>query len=179
MKLCNSSSIKAAIVCGYGNIIDDNLLQYINSVVNHIKQYQIHTLILSGGCSFTQSTVSEAELMQQLIREKLPDINIILETQALTTLHNCLYSKEKLNDIDVEHIYIFCDRIRWLKTFLLSKMIFKTYFYKIIPIGRKENILIYLMQFPSMIVQILAVIFPIFEKLVFQSKKTWIQKTRS
>ncbi|MBD2482704.1 ElyC/SanA/YdcF family protein [Planktothrix sp. FACHB-1365] len=173
--------MKVGIVCGYGNIVDDNLTDYLDFVISHIKEEKIDQLILSGGCSFTKSPISEAQLMKQLITNKISDIDLFLEEKSLTTLHNLLYSKEFLDNLEnnqIQAIYIYCDQVRYFKINCLAKIIFRDYPIKVIKSQRKENILIYSAQIPSLFIQCLGAIFPNIEKKILINKKKWIQKYR-
>ncbi|WP_254174025.1 ElyC/SanA/YdcF family protein [Planktothrix pseudagardhii] len=173
--------MKIGIVCGYGNIVDDNLKNYIDLVIFYITEDKIDKLILSGGCSFTGSNISEAQLMKELIRTKILDIDICLEEESLTTLHNLLYSKRFLDNLEyyqIQAIYIYCDQVRYFKINCLAKIIFRDDPVKIIKLQRKEKPLIYLAQIPSLFIQCLAAIFPNIEKHILINKKKWIQKYR-
>lgn len=173
--------MKVGIVCGYGNIVDENLKNYIDLVICYIMENKIDQLILSGGCSFTKSNISEAQLIKELIRTKILDIDIFLEEESLTTLHNLLYSKRFLDNLEnnkIQDIYIYCDQVRYFKINCLAKIIFRDYPVKIIKLQRKENLWIYLVQIPSLFIQCLGAIFPDIEKQILINKKKWIQKYR-
>jgi hypothetical protein len=173
--------MKVGIVCGYGNIVDDNLTDYLDFVISHIKEEKIDQLILSGGCSFTKSHISEAQLMKQLITNKISDIDLFLEEKSLTTLHNLLYTKLILDNFEynqIQVVYIYCDQVRYLKIICLAKIIFQSYPVKIVKSQRKENLFIYLAQIHSLFIQCLGAIFPSIEKQILINKKKWIQKYR-
>lgn len=172
--------MKVGIVCGYGNLLDDNLINYIGCVVKSANKYEIDCLVLSGGCSFTTSNTSEAQLMLRLIRQDSFETKIFLEEKALTSLHNLLYSKQLVEKLDLttDLLYIFCDSIRYFKVWLLSKIIWKGKPVKIIKVGRKEPLIIYLVQLPSIAIQCLGAISPKVEKILLASKQKWIDKYR-
>lgn len=172
--------MKLGIVCGYGNILDENLRIYINSVVDCAMQQNLSSLILSGGYTYNDK-ISEARLMAQLVSDRTHTIHLVLEEKALTTLHNLLYSKEILQNLNepVEELYIFCDRIRFAKVYWLSRLIFSGQSVKIIKFsGKKENLLVYLMQIPSALFQGLGVVFPRIEKQILINKQKWFDKYR-
>lgn len=171
---------KLGIVCGYGNFLDKNIQNYVNSIVEFTTHNQIYNLILSGGSTFKSSNVSEANLMSTLVREQSSNFNLILEENALTTLHNLLYSAKLIEQLNLspETLYIFCDDIRFTKVKLLSKIIFRGKSVKVIKFGREEPNWVYIMQIPSTIFQIAGVLFPSLESKLLLAKKTWINKYR-
>jgi len=172
--------MKVGIVCGYGNILDENLKQYVRGVITSALEQNLSAIILTGGCTFKRSTVSEAKLMFEMISEQNTNLQILLEENALTTLHNLLYSKQIIaaSNLDIEALYIFCDHARSIKIYLLSKILFNDKIVRLIKIGRSENPLIYLMQIPSTFVQCLGVFFPNMEKKILMDKQNWINKYR-
>jgi hypothetical protein len=172
--------MKIGIICGYGNVLDENLTNYVNFVISHIKQSKIDRLILSGGCTFTSSNISEAKLMKQLMEREKLKVDIYLEEASLTTLHNLLYSKPYLDSCgeQPEIVYIYCDQVRQLKLYCLAKIIFKDFRIKVIPIPRKEKLVYYFLQIPSILIQCLGAIFPTIEKQILVNKQNWIKKYR-
>jgi hypothetical protein len=172
--------MKIGIVCGYGNVLDENLTNYVNFVISYIKQSKIDTLILSGGCTFTSSNISEAKLMNQLIEPEKLGINIYLEEASLTTLHNLLYSKPYLDSCreQPDLVYIYCDQVRQLKLYCLAKIILKDFRIKVIAIPRKEKLVYYFLQIPSILIQCMGAIFPLIENLILVNKQNWIKKYR-
>lgn len=172
--------MRIGIVCGYGSNLDEQLKQYVNSVMKYAIAHKINNLIFSGGYTFKKSTISEARLMSSLIVEPRSDITILLEEKALTTLHNLIYSKElteSLNEKEYD-LYVFCDQVRFIKAYLLSKILFKHRNIKIIKVARKEVLTAYILQIPSIFYQALGAIYPSFEKKILLSKQKWIDKYR-
>ena len=172
--------MKFGIVCGYGSELDDNLKRYIDFVYKQIEQYNLDVIVLTGGYSYRNSTSTEAELMYKLLSEKYFNTEFLLENKAITTLHNLLYSEKliKASHIEIDKIYIFCDSIRLVKVMILSKIIFSKFSTKVVSIEREESVLIYLLQLPSIVTQVLGAIFPVIEKKIWQSKQNWIDKYR-
>ncbi len=119
--------------------------------------------------------------MKDIIKQQNQQINIWLEPEAITTLHNLLRSKELIDRLQLEtqELYIFCDRARFIKVYLLAQIIFKNTNIKVIRFGRQEPYIIYLIQIPSTILQILGAFFPKIEKKLLQNKQNWIDKYRS
>jgi hypothetical protein len=172
--------MKMGIVCGYGNICDENLKSYIDNVVKYACQNEISVLILTGGYTFTKSNISEAKLMSELVLQYTDKLLIYLEEESITTLHNLLYAKdliEKLNLTAIE-LYIFCDTIRELKVKILGKIIFDSEFKKVVSYGRVEPLIVYLMQIPSILFQSLGAFFPLLAKKILVDKQQWINKYR-
>ena len=173
--------IKSGIVCGYGNILDDNFTGYMNSVTSFVREHEIETLILTGGCTFTHSTLSEAKLMSEWFHKQNLKLDLILEERAITTLHNLLYSRhiiQQLN-LEIDNLYIFCDRARFCKLSLLARAIFKTLKFEVVKIGRQEPFFVYWLQIPSTICQLLGIFFPTVERKLLIDKQKWIEKFRS
>jgi len=172
--------MRIGIVCGYGSNLDEQLKQYVSSIMEYAIKHKINSLIFSGGYTFKKSTISEARLMASLIVQPNSDTTILLEEKALTTLHNLIYSKkilESLNEKEYE-LFIFCDQVRFIKVNLLSKILFKDKNIKIIKVSRKELLAAYILQIPSIFYQGLGAIYPKFEKKILLSKQKWIDKYR-
>lgn len=166
------------IVCGYDIILDQNIIKYLENVINISENNQIYNLILSGGYTSKKLNISEARLMFDFIQKQNRQFNLILEEESLTTLHNLLESKKIIDilGISCDIIYIFCDDVRFLKVCLLSKIIFKGQCIKVIHLARKEPISWYFVQIPSTVVQVLGAMFPFIEKKILLSKKEWLKK---
>ncbi len=169
---------KIAIVCGYGNTLNENIKNYINSVVDYVTQEHLSTLILSGGYTCNDQ-ISEAKLMAQLISDRTDQVNLVLEEEAMTTVHNLLYANKILVNWTepVEELYIFCDRVKYTKVYWLSRLIFSDRVVKIIKFyGKTENLFVDLIQIPSTLIQGLAVIFPKIDKKILVLKQKWLNK---
>lgn len=160
--------MKLGIVCGYSPILDENLITYLENVITVSQENQIYNLILSGGYTSKKLELSEARLMFEFIQKQKGGLNLILEEESLTTLHNLLLSRKIINDLSIsyDYLYIFCDNVRFVKVYLLSKIIFKDQCIEVIRLSRKEPIYWYFMQIPSTIFQILGVFFPSVEKIL-------------
>ncbi|MEQ8468648.1 ElyC/SanA/YdcF family protein [Coleofasciculus sp. E1-EBD-02] len=172
--------MKVGIVCGYGSHLDNQLKRYVNSVMEYALKNEINYLIFSGGYTFKDSTTSEAMLMSSLIDQPTQAINIVLEERALTTLHNLLYAQEiieffKFNQYE---LYIFCDQVRFVKVYILSKLIFNETKVNLIKFRRQEALLAYIMQIPSIFYQGLGAVSPSWEKKLLIAKQKWINKYR-
>lgn len=165
------------IVCGYGLILDQNLIKYLENVIKICENNKIYNLVLSGGYTSGKLDISEARLMFDFIQKHNREFNLILEEESLTTLHNLLESKKIIDNLGISYdmLYIFCDDVRFLKVCLLSKIIFNGQCIKVINLARKEPIIWYLIQIPSTVFQILGSIFPFIEKKILLSKQNWLK----
>lgn len=167
--------MKIGIVCGYGTDLNNDIQGYLNSILDFSKNNNLNKLILTGGVTQKSSKVSEASLMHQILLTQNIDLEILLEEDSITTLHNLLYSKKILNNLvdKIDKLYIFCDAVRIFKVFCLSKIIYNNYPIEIICFQRQENLLMYFVQVPSTIIQALGIIFPKFEKMIIFSRQKW------
>ena len=172
--------MKVGIVCGYGSHLDNQLKRYVNSVMEYALKNEINHLIFSGGYTFKDSTTSEAMLMSSLIDQPTQTINIVLEERALTTLHNLLYAQEIIESLNFNQyeLYIFCDQVRFIKIYVLSKLIFNKSKVNLIKFRRQEAFLAYIMQIPSILYQSLGAVSPGWEKKLLIAKQKWINKYR-
>jgi hypothetical protein len=172
--------MKVGIVCGYGIKLDDNLITYLEAVINYSKENQISKLICSGGYTSKNSDMSEARLMFKFIKKQNEKIDFLLEEESITTLHNLLYSKKLIEDVGIpfEKLYIFCDNVRFAKIYLLSKIIFRGQLVEVKKMGREESISWYFIQIPAICFQILGAIFPTIEKKLLLEKENWLNKQR-
>jgi DUF218 domain len=126
------------------------------------------------------NNVSEAEVMNDFIRQSNPSIQIFMEDKALTTLHNFLYSKAIIEQtpILVDELTIFCDRARSLKVYCLSLIVFGDKKVNIKMLSRQEPLWVYFLQLPSTINHVLGAIIPSMEKRILVKKQQWIKKYR-
>jgi len=161
------------IVCGYGVSLENDLERYADSISEFLDSKKIDSLILCGGYTVEQSDYSEAGLMQQLLQERGVKQQLFLEEKSVTSLHNLLFAREIIENYNepIQSVYILCDSARKFKIYCLSKIIFSDFVVKIIPFGRKEFILIYLIQLPSTLIQSLGAIFPELSDTLFASRK--------
>ena len=160
--------MKLGIVCGYSSLLDENLITYLENVITVSEENQIYNLILSGGYTSKKLELSEARLMFEFIQKQKGGLKLILEEESLTTLHNLLLSRKIINDLRIsyDYLYIFCDNVRFVKVYLLSKIIFKDQCIEVIRLSRKEPVYWYFMQIPSTVFQILGLFFPCMEKII-------------
>lgn len=171
--------MKVGIICGYGSKLDEGTRQYVESVMKYVLSNKIQTLILSGGFTSRESNTSEARLMLSLMEQQSQDVELLLEEKSLTTLHNLLYAKEIIERLKLSEyeVCIFCDQVRYLKIYILSKVIFKnSQNIQVIKISRKEYFTAYILQIISIIYQLLGAINPSIEKKIFLARKRWIEK---
>ncbi|GAK58464.1 hypothetical protein U27_05438 [Candidatus Vecturithrix granuli] len=164
------------IVCGYGVVLDERLQTYLQAVIEYVSDWQVDTLILSGGQTRRDSEKTEAQVVHEVLHTRLPHITYIFETQAMTTFHNLYYSKILLGHLHepVETLYIFCDSVRFFKVVCLSKLLFPSTHVHVIKFTRREPLLMYLLQIPSTLLQCLAVHFSSVEQLLLKSRQWWM-----
>lgn len=169
--------MNVGIVCSYGVILDERLHTYLETLIRYVTTQQIHTLVLSGGQTRTTIASTEAQVLHEALRPRLPHIPCLLEEHALTTFHNLRYSKTLLEQrhIPVDTLYIFCDSARFFKVRCLARLLFPATRVQVVNFPRKEPLLIYLLQIPFTLLQCLAVPFPAVEKLLLKSRQWWMQ----
>jgi len=163
------------IVCGYGVSLENDLERYADSISEFLGSEKIDSLILCGGYTVEQSDCSEAGLMQQLLRQRGVSQQFFLEQESVTSLHNLLFARKILENYNepIQSICIFCDSARNFKIYCLSKIVFNDYVVKVVSFGRKEFMLIYLIQLPSTLIQSLGAIFPGLSNTLFVSRNNW------
>lgn len=160
------------IICGYGVILDENLKEYLNSVIEYMNNYKINIIILSGGFTLKHSEVSEAQVMFDYIKPKI-NIKILKEENSHITFHNLQYSQSVIDKLQLSKykLYIFCDNLRFIKVFLLSKIVFKNKETNVIRIKRKEKLIEYLIQLPSTLYQLIRAICFSAKKLSYKKQE--------
>ncbi|MFW6129978.1 MAG: ElyC/SanA/YdcF family protein [Atribacterota bacterium] len=165
----NNNIQNIGIICGYGVILNNNLKEYLNSVIEYINNYKINIIILSGGFTLKNSDVSEAQVMFDYIKSKI-NIKILKEENSHITFHNLQYSQSVIDKLQLSKykLYIFCDNLRFIKVFLLSKIVFKNKETNVIKIKRKEKLIEYLIQIPSTIYQLIKAICFSLKKLSYK-----------
>ena len=169
--------MRLGIVCGYGIIVDQRLQTYLNSVIQYVTTHHIQNLLLTGGYTVQNANTTEAQVLARAIQKIHPDINIMMEDRSITTLHNLLYSKHMIETLDVpiEDVYIFCDAVRFMKVFCLSKILFKNYPVHVVSFKRKEPLFMYILQIPFTLIQCLGAIFPKIERTILSSRQRWMK----
>ena len=165
--------MKIGIVCGYGLEVDWRLRQYLAGVLEYALEHKLDTLILSGGYTMKGAEESEARVLWRVMRPQISAFQVFYEERSLSTLHNLLYSAKLIEErsLAVKQLYIFCDRLRFLKVFCLSKIIFKGDKVRIVTFERKEPLLMYLMQIPFTVLQCLGAVCPPVEKSILSVRR--------
>ena len=160
--------MNVAIVCGYGMVADLRLRNYLGEVLEYASKHEIDALILSGGYTVKDAEESEARVMWRVMQPGISDVQLFFEERSISTLHNLLYSAQLIEEtsMPVRELYIFCDSLRFLKVFCLSKLIFKQHDARVIDFERKEPFWMYLLQVPFTILQCLGAVCTPIEKLI-------------
>jgi hypothetical protein len=170
--------MKIGIVCGYGIISDERLHRYLHAVSTYATEQHIELLILSGGYTVKGAKRTEARVMREVIQQETSGFQIILEEESISTLHNLVYSKQILGQFCIpgDHLYIFCDYVRFMKVTCLAKILFKEYAVRVVKFERKEPLFIYMLQIPFTVLQCLGALFPAIEKKIMQCRRYWMEK---
>lgn len=114
------------IVMGYGCHLTKKIMQYLNCVLENLKNGDI--VITSGG--FTQqktaSGISEALMMEEYLKEGCSkNVTFIKEESSITTYQNLKNSKCVISQIKKDNkITIVCDFSRSIKIWIMSLFIF-------------------------------------------------------
>ena len=171
---------RIGIVCGYGTKLDDRTKHFLDGTAVQIKKLQPDAVILSGGQSDPGNSLTEADFMHRFFSGKIDHVEFLLEKEALTTLHNLFNCHELLNHKRIlpDEIYIFCDRIRSLKVKILSRIIFKGLYVRVVPVKRKESLTVYLLQLPSLLYQVLGALIPGIRRWLENEKRKYVDRKR-
>ncbi|PIE33894.1 hypothetical protein CSA56_09400 [candidate division KSB3 bacterium] len=164
---------KIGVVCSYGIIPDKRLRTYCASVAEYVSAHQLDVLILTGGHTVENASETEARVAWELIYPRATDCSFLFEEHSLSTLHNLLYARELLEKqmLTVETLYIFCDRVRFLKVLCLSKIIFKNSRVHVVQFKRQESVVMYLLQIPFTLLQCLGAVCPPVENLLLRGRR--------
>ena len=114
---------RIGIVCGYDRYTDPD--QYTQLVADELAREPFDAVIVTGGFTNPQSKRSEAEVMSAVVRRQMPQMIIVLEERAMTTLDNLVFGKavaEKLFD-RIDRFVVFCDIAHRLKVSILARLI--------------------------------------------------------
>ncbi|MCP4403001.1 MAG: hypothetical protein GY801_37565 [bacterium] len=161
------------LVCGYGMETDPRLRQYLAEVLDYASEHELEMLILSGGYTLEDAEEPEARVMWRVMQPDISGFHVLFEERSISTLHNLLYSAQLIREqaLPVQKLYIFCDWVRFLKVFCLSKIIFKRSDAQVVTFKREEPLLMYLMQIPFTALQCLGAVCPPFEKCLLRVRQ--------
>jgi hypothetical protein len=111
------------IVCGYD--LNGDLPVYVDGVARALAGEHCDVVIVSGGPTSPLTAHSEAWRIAEGIQAMMPDLEIVLEERALTTLDNLVFAKGiACHTFDaIDRYVVFCDSAHAFKVRLLSRMI--------------------------------------------------------
>jgi hypothetical protein len=113
------------IVCGYD--LHADLERYVSSVAGRLEHESLDGLIVSGGRTSPVSHHSEAWVMASSLRKSFPELPIVLEERAMTTLDNLTFSREVAWErFEADRFVIFCDVAHQSKVKVLARMLLQT-----------------------------------------------------
>lgn len=118
--------------------------------------------------------------MRRLIGERLGTRMLLLEEQALTTLHNLRFSRALIGRLDraPDELVILCDPPRHLKVVLLAKIELRGFPTRVVSIYRHEPIRVYLVQIPSTVAQLVAALSSKAERKLLEQRARRRQEQR-
>jgi hypothetical protein len=111
------------IVCGYD--LNDDLPVYVDGVARELARAHCDVVIISGGSTSPVTSHSEAWRIAEGVQARMPDLEIVLEERALTTLDNLVFAKAIACHTFgvIDGFVVFCDSVHARKVRLLSRMI--------------------------------------------------------
>src|SRR5258708_31196321 len=111
------------IVCGYD--LNEDLPAYVNGVAGALAGEQCDVVIVSGGPTSPVTPHSEAWRIAEGVQARMPDLEILLEERALTTLDNLVFARAIARHTfePIDGFVVFCDSAHARKVRLLSPMI--------------------------------------------------------
>lgn len=112
-----------ALICGYDEL--RSLRDYVAGVAGHLRAERVDFAILSGGRTRPGMLHSEAQVMAEALSELCPDVPLLLEEEAMTTLDNLVAGKALAERTlgGIERWTVFCDRTHAVKVRVLSRLI--------------------------------------------------------
>ncbi len=112
-----------AIICGYDRFSD--LHQYAADVAAQLAGERVDAVVVSGGFTSPRSGVSEAALMARVLTEIIPDLVVVLEERAMTTLDNLVFGRGLAEHLfgRITRFVVFCDVAHRVKVAVLSRII--------------------------------------------------------
>ena len=165
--------MKIGIVCGYGIVPDERLVTYVRRVVACASAQRIDTLILCGGRTIRGAEQTDAATLRDLLGEDAASFHLLLEEASISTLHNLLYARQLIaaNRLSVESLSIFCDTLRFMKVWCLSRILFRAYPTRVSGVYRHEPLWMYALQIPLTLLQCAGALCPPLERLQLRIRR--------
>ncbi|GAK52317.1 hypothetical protein U14_03568 [Candidatus Moduliflexus flocculans] len=165
--------MNVGIVCGYGIVADERLVAYVRCVIEYASAHQLDTLILCGGQTIREEKRTEAETLREIMGDDVVRFHLLMEETSISTLHNLLYSRQLIETrrLPVKSVTIFCDTLRFMKVFCLTKLLFHAYSAQVVSFQRKEPLFMYALQLPFTLLQCVGAVCPPFERLLLRCRK--------
>lgn len=131
------------LVLGYGTELTPKIEDYLDAVVMHVLQMKTppECIVLCGGVTspLTNPGLSEAEVMEDYLRERLPTTRFVREDCSITTQQNISFAAdiflrtlrvESVTNPSVKHEYhvtVFCNTAHALKVLFAMEKYFHKY----------------------------------------------------
>ena len=115
---------RVGVVCGYD--LNGDLPAYVAGVARELARVHCDVVIFSGGQTSPVTWHSEAWTIADGVHALLPDLEIILEERAMTTLDNLVFAhaiaQHGFPGVTLDY-FVFCDSAHARKVRILSRMI--------------------------------------------------------
>jgi DUF218 domain len=149
----------AAIVCGYE--LSSDLRAYVSELVLRLAQTRPDLIVVSGGYTSPQHTECEAEVMAHVIEELMPDVPVLVERRAMTTLDNLVFSRRfaerTLGAIDAW--VVGCGRLHARKVRILARLVLGRGV-RVIDVPRPVSRFVRVVEAPSIVIETVAALLP-------------------
>lgn len=115
---------RVGVVCGYD--LNADLPAYVTSVASALARVPCEVVIFSGGQTSPVTWHSEAWTIADGVHALLPELEIILEERAMTTLDNLVFAhaiaEHSFPGVALDYV-VFCDAAHARKVRVLAHMI--------------------------------------------------------
>ncbi|HSP35137.1 MAG TPA: ElyC/SanA/YdcF family protein [Thermoanaerobaculia bacterium] len=151
-----------ALVCGYD--LHSDLHEYVGNVVPVIDETRPHAIVFSGGFTSPVHDDSEAQAMTRILAQHVPNALVVLEERAMTTLDNIVYGRTIADALfHATHYVVICDRVHAAKVRALSALLLRARS-TVRPVGRKVPLSVMVFEPLSIVIEVLAAIFPLLRR---------------
>jgi hypothetical protein len=121
--------MNVSILLPYGIFTESNLQykKYLDDILIHLNQNKSDVLLLCGG--ITEHNLSEAQSVENYLKDKVTTKKILKEEKSYTTAGNLYFAKALLEEenIDPTSVTVYCDSIRAPKVFYTTLELFADY----------------------------------------------------